>query len=90
MFIYSGPFANLKRTPKDKSVVDARTAEAHEWKVHLDVAIRAVTPLLDALEGKTFDSEQQCQAACGATSSAVDKLFRTVLHTTQAEEDKKK
>jgi RHS repeat-associated protein len=87
MYIYNGPFSTFPRRPKDRSVVDANTARQHEWNVHLNPAIAAVTPLINALEGKRFTSEADCQADCDKTGTAVTNLFRQTLRSTQQREN---
>jgi len=88
MYIYSGIWSALPHKPKDKSVVDAKTAIAHEYNVHINPAIAAVTPLINNLEAKTFKSESECHAECDKTSGAVNKLFFQTLKATQEKENK--
>jgi RHS repeat-associated protein len=87
MYIYNGPWATFPRRPKDKSVHDIASARAHEWGVHLNPAIAAVTPLINALEAKSFSSESECQADCDKTSTAVTNQFRQTLRATQQQEN---
>ena len=88
MYIYSGPWATFPRKPKDKSVVDANSAIAHEYNVHINPAISAVTPQIKNLESMTFGSEAECYRECDKTSAAVNNLFRQTLKATQEQENK--
>lgn len=88
MYIYSGPWATFPRKPKDRSVVDAGTAIAHEHNVHINPAIAADTPMINALEAKTFNSSAECYGECDRTSTAVNALFRQTLKATQEQENK--
>lgn len=87
MWIYNGPFPYRGRRPVDRSVHDQASAIAHEYNVHINPAIAAVTPLIDALEQKTFSSEAECQGECNKTSDAVNSLFRRTLRETQQREN---
>ncbi len=87
LYYYTGKFPYKGRKPKDPTVVDAGTAIAHEYNAHINPAIRAVTPLIQGLQGMSFKSEKECQDQCNTTSSAVDKLFRATLSATQKSED---
>ncbi len=87
MYIYSGPFPYKGRKPKDPSVHDAASAIAHEYNRHINPAIAAVTPLINALDAKTFKSKEECQGECDKTSGAVNKLFRQTLRQTQEAEN---
>ena len=87
MYVYSGPFPYKGRKPKDPSVHDAASAIAHEYNAHINPAISAVTPLINALEAKTFKSKEECQSECDITSGAVNKLFRQTLKQTQDAEN---
>jgi RHS repeat-associated protein len=88
IYVYSGPFATLRVRPKDKSVVDAKSAIAHEHNAHIKPAIDAVTPLINSLEQKPFRSKSECYSACDETSTLVNALFRTTLLETQRKETK--
>jgi hypothetical protein len=88
MWIYNGPFPYKHRTPVDRSVHDAASAIAHEYNVHINPAITAVTPLINALESKTFQSEAECQRQCDLTSGAVNALFGRTLTATQQQENR--
>jgi RHS repeat-associated protein len=87
MYIYSGPWPTLKKTPKDKSVKDAASAEAHEYNVHINPSVAAVVPLIEELESKTFDSRAECEGACRDTAEKVNKLFAQTLRKTQQQEN---
>ena len=87
MYIYNGPWSTFPRRPKDRSVHDMDSARNHEWGVHLNPAIAAVTPLINALEAKSFSSESECQADCDKTSTAVTNQFRQTLRATQQQEN---
>jgi RHS repeat-associated protein len=88
MYIFSGPWPLLKKTAKDKTVKDAASAEAHEYNFHINPSIAAVAPLIEELESKTFDSQAECQAACGETAAKVNKLFAETMKKTQQQENK--
>jgi hypothetical protein len=87
MYVYSGPFPYKGRRPRDGTVHDAASAIAHEYNVHINPAIAAVTPLINALEAKTFDSKGECQTECDNTSGSVNRLFRQTLRQTQDAEN---
>jgi RHS repeat-associated protein len=89
MYIYNGPWSTFPRRPKDRSVVDANSARNHENNVHINPAIAAVTPLINALEGQSFNSEADCKADCDKTGTAVTNLFRQTLRSTQQQENNK-
>jgi len=87
MYIYNGPWRLLNKKPKDKTVNDADSAIAHEYNVHINPAVAAVTPLITEFEGKTFQSREQCQAECRETRAKVSKLFAETLAETQRKEN---
>jgi len=87
MWIYSGPFPYKGRRPVDRSVTDAGSAIAHEYRVHIDPSISAVKPLINALEQKTFNSEAECYGECDKTSKMVNNQFRQTLQDTQRREN---
>jgi hypothetical protein len=86
MYVASGPFPYRGRRPVDPTVVDADTAIAHEYNSHINPAITAVTPMINALEEKTFGSKAECYAECDRVSSTVNQLFRNTLRQTQQAE----
>jgi len=86
MYVASGPFPYRGRRPVDPTVVNADTAIAHEYNIHINPAIAAVTPTINALEDKTFASEAECHAECDRASSAVNRMFRNTLRQTQQAE----
>jgi len=87
MYVYSGPFPYKGRQPQDKSVHDAASAIAHEYNVHINPAINAVTPLINGLEARTFKSQSECSTTCDQTSKAVNALFSRTLTETQEKEN---
>ena len=87
MYIYNGPWSTFPRRPKDRSVHDIASARNHENNVHINPAIAAVTPLINALEGKSFSSEGECKADCDKTGTAVTNQFRQTLRDTQQQEN---
>jgi RHS repeat-associated protein len=88
MWIYNGPFPYKRRRPVDRTVVNAETAIAHEYNAHINPSIAAVTPLINALEARTFKSKEECYGACGETSGQVSDLFRRTLRRTQEQENR--
>lgn len=68
--------------------MNAETAIAHEYNAHINPAIAAVTPLINALEAKTFKSQKECYGACDETSGRVSELFRQTLRRTQEQENR--
>ena len=90
MYIFNGPWPTLKKQPKDKTVKDADSAIAHEYNVHINPAIAAVTPLIEDFEGKTFQSKGECEAECRQTQAKVNKLFAETLRATQKKENEGK
>jgi RHS repeat-associated protein len=87
MYIYNGPWNTLRLPPKDKSVVDAKTAIAHEFNVHINPAEAAVAPLLNAFEAKTFKSKEDCIIEHGRLTPIVRSLFNQTLRETQQREN---
>ena len=90
MWITSAPFPYKGRRPLDRSVVDARTARAHEYNSHINVAIAAVTPVINEFLGRTFRSEREFQAAADQLSIRVSDLFRRTLRDTQDRENNRR
>jgi RHS repeat-associated protein len=86
MYVYNGVWATLRAKPKDRSVVDAASAIAHERNVHISPAIAAVAPKIDALEAKTFKSKEECSKACDQTSHLVRALCSKTLAETREQE----
>ncbi len=86
LYVYNGPFSLLRPRPRDRSVVDATSAIAHEYNVHINPAITAVTPMINGLESRAFGSETECRNECSAVSRRVDALFRQTLRTTMQQE----
>lgn len=86
MWIYNGRFPYKRRTPVDRTVVDAATARAHEYNVHINVARDAVIPLITEFLGKTFGSAKEFNTAAGQLSDRVSDLFRRTLRETQDRE----
>ena len=72
----------------DKSVHDADSAIAHEYGVHINPAIAAVSSHVSGLEAKTFKSEAECKDECKKTSDFVGRLFGANLHDSQKAENK--
>jgi hypothetical protein len=64
-------------------VHDIASARNHENNVHINPAIAAVAPLINALEGKSFSSEGECKSDCDKTGTAVTNQFRQTLRATQ-------
>jgi len=83
MYVFGGPWLLLHRQSVDKSVVDMGTAINHENNVHLNPSIAALTPSLQDLEAKSFPSEKECKAACGAAKKALSDLFKNTMNKTQ-------
>jgi RHS repeat-associated protein len=90
LYVYSGPFPLLPKKPKDKSVKDKASAIAHEYDVHINPAIEAVRPIIEAFESKTFPSKASCQSECSATRGKVVKVFGETLAKTQQQENNSK
>ena len=90
LYYYNGPFGKLKKKPKDPKVVDSQTAIAHEYYAHLDPAVQAVIPLVEALDKKTFGSYEDCQAECAKVRSQVISIFGKKLRETQTNEENSK
>jgi hypothetical protein len=88
MWITSGRFPYKNRRPVDRTVTDANSARAHEYNAHINPAIASVTPLLDALEARTFKSEKECRDGCNKTSGDVSDRFRRTLRQTQEAENR--
>ena len=86
IWIYSGPFPYKGRTPVDRTVKNQESAIAHEYIAHIDPSIRAVSPLIDALESTPFPSEAECREGCRITGIAVDALFGSTMKGTQRAE----
>ena len=86
MYIYSGPWPTLKKQPKDKTVKDADSAIAHEYDVHINPAVAAVTPLIEEFEGRSFKSKTECEDGCRETQAKVSKLFGETLAETYKQE----
>jgi len=89
IWIYSGPFPYKGRTPVDRTVKNQESAIAHEYIAHIDPSIRAVSPLIDALESTPFPSEAECREGCRITGIAVDALFGSTMNGTQRAEGKR-
>ena len=86
MYVYSGPFTTLRRTPTDRTVVDAQSAINHEYNVHINPAIASVAPLINSLAARAFDSVGQCQMETSAVSTVVGIAFTNTLIATQQQE----
>lgn len=82
MYIGTGPWPYKGRTPVDKSVHDANSAIEHEYGVHINPAIAAVSPYVSRLEAQSFQSEAECKSECKKTSAFVGRLFGAVLADT--------
>jgi hypothetical protein len=89
IWITSAPFPYKRRAPADRSVVDAATARAHEYNVHINVARDAVRPLINEFLGRTFRSEREFQTAADQLSGRVSDLFRRTLRQTQDRENRR-
>ena len=87
LYYFSGTFPYKGRHPKDTSVINAQTAINHEYGAHIDPAISAVTPLINNLQWRTFNSNKECSAECDKTSTIVNKLFKGTLKSTQESEN---
>ena len=86
LHVFSGAFPYKGRHPKDRSVHDKQSAIAHEYNVHINQAVAAVTPAINGLEATKFNSESECQSGCGKTAGVVRDLFkRTLEQTVQGE-----
>jgi hypothetical protein len=85
--VNNGPWIGLH--PKDKSVVDMKSAIVHEYNVHLTPAANVVKRSLDKLEARSFASEQECDTACKEAKTSTRQLFLDVLTLTQRAENKK-
>jgi RHS repeat-associated protein len=86
---YTNNVINIrKRNPKDKTVVDPRSAIAHEYDVHINPAIAAVKQVVEPFEAKTFESKQKCGDACDSLSKSIPLLFGNTLVETQTQEEK--
>ena len=57
---YAGNPQTLKKKIVDKSVKDFASAVKHEHAWHIDLAIAAVKPIIEAFEAKQFESEEEC------------------------------
>ncbi len=90
MWITSAPFPYKGRRPVDRSVVNADTARAHEYNAHINVAIAAVTPVINGFLARTFRSQQEFQAAANQTSVRVSELFVRTLRDTQDMENNRR
>ena len=87
LYYFSGTFPYKGRRPKDTSVINAQTAINHEYGAHIDPAISAVTPLINNLQWRTFNSNKECSDECDKTSTIVNKLFKGTLRSTQESEN---
>ena len=68
-------------------MINAQTAINHEYGAHIDPAISAVTPLINNLQWRTFNSNKECSDECDKTSTIVNKLFKGTLRSTQESEN---
>ncbi len=87
LYVFGGPFSTLRNRPKDPSVHDKPSAIAHEYNFHINHAVDAVRPYMDALDAETFQSTEQCQAACSETAKLVITTFGSTLRATQEGEN---
>jgi len=84
---YSGPMRGLRQRPLDRTVVDSRTAIAHEYGHHIQPAVRDVAALIAPLEERYFDSVEQCRSECGRVSISIGTAFARALAASQAAEN---
>jgi hypothetical protein len=87
VYYSSRPFASIHKTPVDTSVVDAESAIAHEFGIHIVPAIRPVVQTIHNLEHKRFKTEAECHGECAKVAAEVAKKYAEALHQTQVKEN---
>jgi RHS repeat-associated protein len=80
MYIYDGTFPYKGRNPKDKSVINSRSARNHERRVHIDPATAAASLLLIMFELRRFDTKEKCEKELEKVKKKANNLFNKLLH----------
>jgi hypothetical protein len=88
VYYYNGPFASIKKKPKDPKVKNAQSAITHEFEWHIDLAIDQVAGIVTGLENTPHESLGACRKDCAAVSLQVKAAFAAALRDTQANENR--
>jgi RHS repeat-associated protein len=88
IYAYNGNVSKLPKRPIDRKVKNFATAVRHEHEWHIDIAKKAVGPIITAFESNTFDSKLDCDTAGSWTAAEVWSRFYYVYTETQRIENR--